>query len=106
MIDSECFTFAPALKGISKKAVDATQQGFQLTIQLYAGRVAALEKKIAVLEKQLKVGDGGGNGVQRLKGYTGPPGKDGAESGGGGVDVVQLQIRLCQLHDLRINSIV
>jgi hypothetical protein len=62
VIDSECFTFAPALKGIPKKAVDATQQGFQLTMQLYAGRVAALEKKIAVLEKQLKVGDGGGCG--------------------------------------------
>ena len=30
-IDSECFTFAPALKGIPKKTADAKQQGFQQT---------------------------------------------------------------------------
>ena len=97
-IDSECFAFAPALKGIPKQAADAEQQGFQLTMQAYATEIAALRKELAAVKKQLAAkgtgGSGGGaQGPKGDKGDTGPQGpagKDGAGGGGGGLTEAQV----------------
>ena len=55
-IDSECFAFAPALKGVPKQAADAARQGFQQTVKTYAEQIAALTKTLADLERQLATG--------------------------------------------------
>ncbi|MDB3946015.1 hypothetical protein N9444_08960 [Gammaproteobacteria bacterium] len=52
-VDSECFTFAPQLKGATKQTADAELQGLQQTVKTYAEQIAALTKKLAEVEKQL-----------------------------------------------------
>ncbi len=53
VIDSECFAFAPALKGVPKEAANAEQEGLQLTVQAYATQIAVLTKEVAALKERL-----------------------------------------------------
>ena len=55
-VDSECFTFAPQLKGATKQTADAELQGLQQTVKTYAEQIAALTKTLADLEIQLATG--------------------------------------------------
>ena len=55
VIDSECFAFAPALKGGPKQQANAEQEALQLTVQTYATQIAALTKEVAALKEQLAV---------------------------------------------------
>ena len=55
-VDSECFTFAPQLKGATKQTADAELQGLQQTVKTYAEQIATLTKTLADLEIQLATG--------------------------------------------------
>jgi len=55
-VDSECFAFAPQLKGAAKQTADAELQGLQQTVKTYAEQIAALTKTLADLEIQLATG--------------------------------------------------
>ena len=52
-VDSECFAFAPQLKGAAKQTADAALQGLQQTVKTYAEQIAALTKELAEVKQQL-----------------------------------------------------
>jgi len=99
-IDSECFTFAPALKGVPKvKAADAQAQaqvqGLHHTVRHLTAHIATLTAELAAVKKKLAakntVGGSAGaqGGARGPKGDTGPRGPKGekgdpGDSGKGG----------------------
>ncbi len=93
-VDSECFTFAPQLKGAAIQPAEAELHGTQQSVRTYANQIAALEKQLAALKKQIAKG-GGGSGPQGPQGEKGDKGDKGdtgpqGEAGSGGLTEAQV----------------
>ena len=55
VIDSECFSFAPARRHPSKSASSADQRGLQFTVQSYATQINSLSTEAKAIKEQLTV---------------------------------------------------